>query len=121
MASGKSCPRRLVFLAIVADDARSQTYWALMVKNSASLMADITNIFMEEVAPIKNVTGVLPSCVYQPISTAMTSKFSKNGGNPLGITVADGPLNCTSLSFIQLLTQLTNLSDQHRHLLVPCF
>lgn len=70
-----------------------QTYWALMVKNSPTLMAEITKIYMDEVSTIKAVEGVLPSLIYQPITTAMTSHFSKNGGNALGFSDKDGPLN----------------------------
>jgi hypothetical protein len=70
-----------------------QTYWALMVRNSATLMADITAIYMDEVTNIKNATGVVPAIIYQPITEAMTSHFTKNGGNALGFTDKDGPLN----------------------------
>lgn len=66
-----------------------------MTKNSASLMAQMVQIFQDEVTPIKNVSGVLPALVLQPITTDMTSHFSKNGGNALGFTDADGPLTCT--------------------------
>ena len=74
-----------------------QTYWALMVKNSPTLMADITAIYMDEVSRIANVSGVVPSCVFQPITTDMTSYFSKNGGNALGVSSADGPLNLINI------------------------
>lgn len=74
-----------------------------MVKNSAPLMSKLVDIFIEECGPIKNVSGIIPSYVMQPISTAMTSHFSQNGGNALGISVGDGPLNrrchCFSSAF----------------------
>jgi hypothetical protein len=76
-----------------------QTYWALMVKNSPTLITDIVAIFQEEVNAVANVTGILPSLAFQPISTDMTSHFSKNGGNALGISPADGPLNLLNLVF----------------------
>jgi hypothetical protein len=83
-----------------------------MVKNSATLMTDITNIFKEEVIAIKAVTGVGPSITFQPISTAMTSQFSKNGGNPFGISPSDGPLNCMTsiLSILPPNLSFLNLS-----------
>lgn len=68
-----------------------------MIKNSATLMADVTQIYMEEVSTIKNISGVLPSLIFQPITTATTSHFYKNGGNPLGFSAKDGPLICMSL------------------------
>ena len=63
-----------------------------MVGNSASLMAEMTNIFMAEIDPIKDAAGIVPAIVYQPITTDMTSHFSKNGGNALGLA-GQGPLN----------------------------
>lgn len=72
-----------------------------MVKNSASLMSDMVAIYMDEIAAVKNATGIVPSIVFQPITTDMTSHFTKNGGNSLGITEEDGPLNrksCNTLS-----------------------
>jgi hypothetical protein len=70
-----------------------QTYWTLTTQNSATLIANIVEIFMQEVSTIKDAEGVLPSISFQPIGTDMTSHFSKNGGNALGISTADGPLN----------------------------
>jgi hypothetical protein len=64
-----------------------------MVQNSPTIIADIVAIFMEEVDAIKDAENVIPSISFQPIGTDMTSHFSKNGGNALGISAADGPLN----------------------------
>ncbi|KAL3419257.1 FAD binding domain-containing protein [Phlyctema vagabunda] len=75
-----------------------ESYWTLMVKNGAALMTDLVEIFMEETDAIKDASGILPSYVFQPISTAMTSQFSKNGGNALGISAADGPLVLINIS-----------------------
>jgi len=55
-------------------------------------MADILTIFQSEVANVKDAVGILPACIYGPVPTTMTSQFTKNGGNALGITAADGPL-----------------------------
>ncbi|RFU29595.1 hypothetical protein B7463_g6732, partial [Scytalidium lignicola] len=75
-----------------------QTYWAGMIKNSAELLTDSVNIFMDEIAAVANASGILPSIVLQPITTDMTSHFTQNGGNALGITAADGPLTLINLS-----------------------
>jgi hypothetical protein len=72
-----------------------ETFWAFMVKNDVQLMADIQNIFEEEVANIITAANIVPALVFQPISTAMTSHFTTNGGNALGITAEDGPLTRT--------------------------
>jgi hypothetical protein len=69
-----------------------QTYWTFTTKNDPTLMADILTIFQSEVANVKDAVGILPACIYGPVPTTMTSQFTKNGGNALGITAADGPL-----------------------------
>ncbi|KAL7782208.1 hypothetical protein V8C37DRAFT_397964 [Trichoderma ceciliae] len=74
-----------------------QTYWTLTVHNSASLMADMVAIYMQEVEAIKDVTGIVPSAVFQLITTDMTKHFSKNGGNPLGLA-GQGPLNLVNIA-----------------------
>ena len=51
----------------------------------------------KEVDPIKNITGVRPALLLQPITFDMTSHFSSNGGNALGITDENGPLIRMSL------------------------
>ena len=73
-----------------------QTYWALMAQNSATLMSDIVAIYMEEINNVKDAKNITPACVFQPITTDQISHFSKNGGNALGISAANGPLNRTS-------------------------
>ncbi|KAN0089830.1 FAD-binding domain containing protein [Hyaloscypha variabilis] len=69
-----------------------ETYWTLTVKNSPTILNDIVNIFQEEINPINTVENLLPALVIQPITEDIISHFSKNGGNALGITTADGPL-----------------------------
>jgi hypothetical protein len=66
-------------------------------------MADIVKIFQEEVANVKNASGVLPSCIFQPIPTTVISQFGKNGGNALGISPSDGPLNSTYRPLLDVL------------------
>ncbi|KAJ5915831.1 hypothetical protein N7454_010972 [Penicillium verhagenii] len=73
-----------------------QTYWTLMVGNNATLMADMVAIYMDEIEPLKTVTGIVPSLVFQPITTDMISHFSKNGGNALGLD-NQGPLNLVQI------------------------
>lgn len=61
-------------------------------------MTRSVEIYMEEVNKIKDAADIIPSIVYQPISTEMIQQFSKNGGNPLGLA-GSGPLNSKSLLF----------------------
>lgn len=68
-----------------------------MVGNNATLMADMVAIYMDEIEPLKTVAGIVPSLVFQPITTDMILHFSKNGGNALGLE-DQGPLNRMSPS-----------------------
>jgi hypothetical protein len=65
-----------------------------MVKNSPTILTDIVAIFMEEMEPVQNATDIIPSIVLQPVTTDTISHFCKNGGNALGISLTDGPLDC---------------------------
>jgi hypothetical protein len=107
----------------MTDVYRSQTYWALMTKNSHTLMSEIVSIFMEESNNVKTVANITPSCVFQPITTDMISHFSKNGGNALGITAADGSLvrMCLQLPImLKVLALNVPSSAEHRVFLVFC-
>ncbi|EPS36796.1 hypothetical protein H072_9662 [Dactylellina haptotyla CBS 200.50] len=68
-----------------------KTYWTFTVENDVPLMTEIIAIFMDEVERIKDAPGIIPSCIFQLITTDMTSHFSKNGGNALGLA-GQGPL-----------------------------
>ncbi|KAJ5525113.1 hypothetical protein N7494_011763 [Penicillium frequentans] len=85
-----------------------QTYWTLMVGNNADLMADMVAIYMEEIEPLKTVAGIVPSLVFQPITTDMISHFSKNGGNALGLD-DQGPLN-----LVQIDISWSDIADDNR-------
>jgi hypothetical protein len=66
-----------------------------MVQNSATLMSDTITIYINETDGVKDAENIVSSCVFQPITTDQTSYFSKNGGDALGLSSADGPLNWT--------------------------
>lgn len=63
-----------------------------MTGNDAALMTEMVSIYQEEVEKVKDAPGIVPSVIFQPISTDQTKFFSKNGGNPLGLA-GQGPLN----------------------------
>ena len=79
-------------------------------KNSAELMTKMFGIFQEEVdkaAPqIKNQEGFLPVLAFQPLTTPMSEKFARNGGNALGVRSDDGPLISMYTPFTALPTIL---------------
>ncbi|KAI9762018.1 MAG: hypothetical protein M4579_000654 [Chaenotheca gracillima] len=77
-----------------------ESYATVTFKNSAWLQSEIFKIFMEEIDPDKDsIEGYLPAVVFQPVTKAQASYFSINGGNALGISVEDCPLNLVSLAF----------------------
>jgi hypothetical protein len=65
-------------------------------KNSAALQDQMVTIFQEEleavIGQISDPSTLKPVIAFQPISTAITSQMTKNGGNPLGISSSEGPL-----------------------------
>jgi hypothetical protein len=65
-----------------------------MFKNDASFLIETLAIFQEEVNVVKDAAGITPAFVLQPITPTQMSHFSKNGGNPLGLSPIDGPLVC---------------------------
>lgn len=69
-----------------------ETYWTATYKLDKTLATYITNIFAEELDPIKDVEGLVPAAVMQIITTDMLTHMEKNGGNALGISDSDGPL-----------------------------
>ncbi|KAK1243480.1 hypothetical protein MKX07_004108 [Trichoderma sp. CBMAI-0711] len=74
-----------------------QTYWTFTVQNSACLMTELVEIYLEEVASVKDIAGIVPSIVFQLITTDMSQYFSRDGGNPLGLD-GQGPLNLVNIA-----------------------
>jgi hypothetical protein len=104
-----------------------ETFWAFMVQNDVQIMTDIQALYTSQIPAIANASGLLPALVFQPISTAMTSHFTSNGGNALGITAADGPLirrfpllpfpgqsNTVCLTVINVSIAWTDIADDDR-------
>ncbi|KAK6538557.1 hypothetical protein TWF694_010136 [Orbilia ellipsospora] len=73
-----------------------QTYWTFTVGNDVSLMTKMIDIYMDEVDKVKDAAGIVPSTIFQLITTDMTSHFTRNGGNALGLA-GQGPLNLVNI------------------------
>jgi hypothetical protein len=58
------------------------------------LISKILDIFLETIEPIKNIPGIFPSFVMQPITQIARANRNKNGGNPFDIKEEDGPIIC---------------------------
>ncbi|PYI00583.1 FAD-binding domain-containing protein [Aspergillus sclerotiicarbonarius CBS 121057] len=77
-----------------------ESYWTGTVQLDYELATNITNMFKQEIAPIQNVTGLVPALVWQVISTNTMEHMTKNGGNALGLDATDGPLLLINLAFM---------------------
>lgn len=91
-----------------------ETYWAAAFKLDLNLATYIANEFMEQIKLVENAAGILPACALQVITTDQLSHMTKNGGNALGISVADGPLILLNLAI-----RWENTSDDHA-ILITC-
>ena len=64
----------------------------MTIKADKELLSNILDLFIEAMESIKNVSGLFPSFVLQPITQIARANRHKNGGNPFGIKEEDGPL-----------------------------
>ena len=69
-----------------------QKWFTATFKVSREMVQIPFDVYLEEMEAIKDVEGVLPALIYQPITTDVISRFAKNGGNCLGIEESEGPL-----------------------------
>jgi hypothetical protein len=69
------------------------------------------DIYTQEVDTIKNVSGIVPAMVVQPITTETIQAFSNNGGNSLDIDPSDGPLQLVNLSAMVCLSGIDSPFD----------
>ena len=69
-----------------------EVYWGLTVNLDQILADEAKDNFFEEIAAIAYVEGANPFMIYQGITAGQIFQMSKNGGNPLGVNLSDGPL-----------------------------
>ena len=74
----------------IAIDASSppgsrESMWGLTVRLDRQLFADAVAVWQEEVSPLQNVTGIVPSMSTQVLSPGQRAGMNRNGGNPLGL------------------------------------
>lgn len=77
-----------------------ETYWATAYKLDLELATYIVDVYTSEIKPVENAAGIVPACVLQVIATDQLSHMTRNGGNALGISAADGPLILLNLAFM---------------------
>ena len=75
-----------------------ETWTTATLRNSPVLQSKILDIFVAEISPLTNATGLLPALIMRPITKPTVSHFSKRGGNALGISLSDALLIPMSLT-----------------------
>ncbi|KAI1411104.1 FAD-binding domain-containing protein [Hypoxylon sp. FL1857] len=80
-----------------------QSYWVFATYVDRQLALDILDIFEEEVNPMRNFTGIIPSLVYQIITVPQLKAMTRNGGNALGIGGGKKPLFLVALTVMWML------------------
>ncbi|KAK7547083.1 hypothetical protein IWX49DRAFT_108306 [Phyllosticta citricarpa] len=75
-----------------------ETYWASAYKLDRDLIDAVLDIYMDEIDMLVNVSGIVPACTLQVITSPQLSHMSKRGGNALGLSEADGPLLLMNLN-----------------------
>jgi len=84
--------------------------WTLTFHNDANFTSTALDIYMQGWAPTFSLTGISPSCIFEPISTDIISQATKRGGNAFGLSPSDGPLTCM-LSHLHLESFEVNTVD----------
>jgi hypothetical protein len=69
----------------------------ITLRFNATVFQQIFDFFLEEIETIKDLPGMFPTIVMQPISEIVRVGNNKNGGNPFGFSGDDGPICGTSL------------------------
>jgi hypothetical protein len=77
-----------------------ETYWAAAYKLDKNFATFIKDVFFEELTSIVDAPALVPAATLQVITVPQLEKMSKNGGNPLGIRAADGPLILLNLNMM---------------------
>lgn len=69
-----------------------EIYYGLTVKANSAIAKIARDIFFEEYPAVEGVSGGNPVLIMQGITEGQIKNMAKNGGNALGLSVADGPL-----------------------------
>jgi hypothetical protein len=77
----------------------SNRFKTVTFKNDATLIKDVIQIFVEEAAPLLNISGFAPAFAVQPLSLNIIEKMAMNGGNALGLSTDEGPLTSSFIPF----------------------
>ncbi len=85
--------------------SNSQFWATITIKPDFTLMQNLISIFIEESETMKHVKDVIPSFVFQAITTDETLHMSRNGGNSLGLSASDAPILLYSFTILYSKTE----------------
>jgi FAD/FMN-containing dehydrogenase len=68
-----------------------ETYWAASFKLDLSFASFIKDVFFEEVSSFSDAAALTAAGTIQGITLPQLQHMAQNGGNPLGLSAADGP------------------------------
>lgn len=68
-----------------------ESYWTAAYKLDKDLITDIKDIFFSELSSIQDAQGIVPAMTLQVITKGQLAQMTKNGGNSLGLSDAQGP------------------------------
>ncbi|KAI0178636.1 FAD-binding domain-containing protein [Hypoxylon sp. FL1284] len=85
-------------VASVSPSGLRQSYWTMTTCLDKQLALDMLTVFEEEVIPILDLAGFLPSITFQIIPVSQLEAMTRNGGNALGLGGGKEPLLLVSLS-----------------------
>ncbi len=77
-----------------------ETYWAATYKLDKDFTTFLKDLFFEELTAIADAPALVPAATLQVITVPQLEKMAKNGGNPLGLSTADGPLILLNLNMM---------------------
>jgi FAD/FMN-containing dehydrogenase len=86
-----------------------ETYWTATSQLSTEHLTFIKDVFYEELESIKDAAGLVPAATLQVITEGQLAGMIRHGGNPLGLSQANGPYLLLNLN-----TQWTSAADDER-------
>ncbi|PNS14744.1 hypothetical protein CAC42_1766 [Sphaceloma murrayae] len=75
-----------------------ELFSVITIKLDHELLTFAKDIFFDKIGPAAAAEGCLPVLVFQAITLPILEKMKKNGGNPLGLTVDEGPYVTVQIS-----------------------
>ena len=92
-----------------AQDGFRQEKWTHTVLLTREAVELVTAAFYDTLGEIIDVEGLFPAVSHQPITDGMLKAMQRNGGNPLGLTPASGPMDLVEFAY-----QWNNEEDDDR-------